>query len=371
MWSRTWEVTLGQGNVAAARVHDPAMHMQRYRRLVDDDLKALATPLCRLLDVQVPVIQAPVGSASTPELAAAVTNAGGLGMLAITWSDPATVRGQLERVSELTSGTVAVNASSAFPVRGQLEAALDSGIGVVSTFWGDPGDLRDLIEAAGAVHLHTVRSPAEAVLAVDAGVDAVVAQGWEAGGHVWGQVASLPLIPAVIDAVYPTPVIAAGGIADGRGLAAALVLGAQAAWMGTRFLTAVEASTHKEYRTRLLAADVTSAVYTACFDGGWPDAPHRVLRNPTLEAWEQAGRPTSPHRPYEDEIIAWAPSGRQFRRYDDMMPLADLEGQVDLMALYAGQSVGLVSDIRPAAEIVGAIVADARERLRAWSDPDA
>jgi NAD(P)H-dependent flavin oxidoreductase YrpB (nitropropane dioxygenase family) len=281
--------------------------------------------------------------------------------------EPSKVSADLKRVGELTSAPVGVNASLAFPVRAQVKAALDAGVGVVSTFWGDPAQLHDLIRAAGAVHVHTVRSPAEAVRAVDAGVDVVVAQGWEAGGHVWGDVASLPLVPAVVDAVDPVPVIAAGGIADGRGLAAALVLGAQAAWMGTRFLTAVEASTHVDYRARLLSADVTTTVHTGCFDGGWPDASHRVLRNQTLDDWEKAGSPSSPHRPGEGEVVARGSGGREFYRYDDMIPSADLEGGLDLMALYAGQSVGLVNDVLPAAEIVRKVVSDAANELGRWA----
>lgn len=327
----------------------------------------LETPLCGSLGIRVPVIQAPMGSASTPELAAAVSSAGGLGMLAITWMEPAAVSRHLRLTNHLTDAPVGVNAGLAFSVRPQVVAALDAGARVVSTFWGDPAALREPIEAADAFHLHTVRSPAEAVRAVEAGVDAVVAQGWEAGGHVWGEVASLPLIPAVVDAVDPVPVIAAGGIADGRGLAAALVLGAQAAWMGTRFLTAVEASTHPAYRERLLEADVNSTAHTTCFDGGWPDAPHRVLRNKTLDEWESAGYPTSPHRPGEGELVARDPTGREFHRYDDLMPLANFEGDLDLMALYAGQSVGLVNDIQPASEILRTIISDAARILDRWT----
>ena len=335
-----------------------------YGRLVNDSLPSLWTPLCALLGIRFPVVQAPVGSATTPELVAAVGGAGGLGMLAITWLQPSVVTSRLERVKDLTTAPVGVNASLAFPIRAQVEAALAAGVGLVSTFWGDPADLHDVIADAGALHLHTVRSPAEAMRAVQSGVDVVVAQGWEAGGHVWGEVASLPLIPAVVDAVAPVPVIAAGGIADGRGLAAALVLGAQAAWMGTRFLAAHEASTHPDYRARLLSADVTSTVHTACFDGGWPGAPHRVLRNRTLDEWEDAGCPAAPERPGEGEVIARGPHGTEFHRYDDMFPLAGLHGELDLMALYAGQSVGLVSDVRPASEILDTIVSDAARILQ-------
>jgi NAD(P)H-dependent flavin oxidoreductase YrpB (nitropropane dioxygenase family) len=328
---------------------------------------SLATPLCELLGIRFPVVQAPVGSAATPELAAGVSAAGGLGTLAITWLRPSAVTSRVERVKDLTTAPVAVNASLDFPIRAQLEAALAADVRLVSTFWGDPADVHAVIADAGALHLHTVRSPAEAVRAVESGVDVVVAQGWEAGGHVWGEVASLPLIPAVVDAVDPVPVIAAGGISDGRGLAAALVLGAQAAWMGTRFLTAVEAATHEDYRTRLISADVTDTAHTACFDGGWPDAAHRVLRNRTLDEWEDAGRPASPGRPGEGEVIARGPDGAEFHRYDDMFPLAGLHGELELMALYAGQSVGLVTEVLPAAEILDSIVSDAARSLQRWT----
>jgi NAD(P)H-dependent flavin oxidoreductase YrpB (nitropropane dioxygenase family) len=136
--------------------------------------------------------------------------------------------------------------------------------------------------------------------------------------------------------------------------------------MGTRFLTAAEASAHVEYRTRLLEADVTATAYTGCFDGGWPGAPHRVLRNSTLDEWERAGQPASPHRPGEGEVIAQGPDGHEFYRYDDMMPLSDLTGEVDQMALYAGQSVGLVTEVQPASEIVQTILSEAHSRLRQW-----
>lgn len=176
------------------------------------------------------------------------------------------------------------------------------------------------MHAAGALHLHTVGTAEEARRAVDVGVDVVVAQGWEAGGHVWGQVATMALVPAVVDAVQPVPVIAAGGIGDGRGLAAVLVLGAQAGWLGTRFLTAVEAATHDRYRRRVLEAAPEDAVYTRCFDGGWPNAPHRAIRNPTITAWEAAGCPPAPGRPGEGEVVATHRHGRPRLRYGDMIP---------------------------------------------------
>jgi NAD(P)H-dependent flavin oxidoreductase YrpB (nitropropane dioxygenase family) len=198
---------------------------------------------------------------------------------------------------------------------------------------------------------------------VDAGVDVIVAQGWEAGGHVRGEVATMALVPAVADAVGPVPVIAAGGIGDGRGLAAALMLGAQAGWIGTRFLTALEANTHELYRHQLVAASESDTVRTGCFDGGWPRAPHRVLRNSTLTAWETAGRPASPDRPGEDAVVAVDRHGRQHRRYHQAMPSTGASGEVEAMALYAGQSVALTTRSEPAAQIVSSIAEQAADLL--------
>lgn len=324
----------------------------------------LSPPLCRVLGVDVPIVQAPIGSASTPELAAAVANAGGLGMLAVSWMDAGEAAARITRTKQLTERPFGVNLALNFPIRDQLYAALLAGVHVVSTFWGDPRAIHDSIAGGGALHLHTVGTASEARRAVDAGVDVIVAQGWESGGHVWGKVATMALVPAVVDAVGPVPVIAAGGISDGRGLVAALMLGAQAAWMGSRFLTAVEADTHAAYRRRVMDADAEDAVYTTCFDGGWPDAPHRVLRNRALTDWEHAGEPLAPNRPGEGTRIVRDPSGRDYLLYDDMTPLASLTGEVDQMANYAGQSVGLVRDTAPAADIIDTIVQQARSLVQ-------
>jgi NAD(P)H-dependent flavin oxidoreductase YrpB (nitropropane dioxygenase family) len=319
----------------------------------------LVTPLCRRLHLRVPVVQAPIGSAASPELVAAVSNAGALGMLAGTWLTGGGVREQIRQVRQRTERPFGVNLILDFPVAEQLDACLAEGVGIVSTFWGDPAAVHELIRAAGAVHLHTVGSVDGARRAVDAGVDVVVAQGWEAGGHVRGQVSTMPLVPAVVDAVAPVPVIAAGGIGDGRGLAAALALGAQAAWLGTRFLTATEAYTHKLYRRHIIEAAAEDAVHTRCFDGGWPNAPHRALRNATINHWEAAGCPATPYRPGEGEVLAIDAAGRPHLRYEDLIPVPRMHGRLAEMALYAGQSVALVRDVRPAADIIARITAQA------------
>jgi NAD(P)H-dependent flavin oxidoreductase YrpB (nitropropane dioxygenase family) len=326
----------------------------------------LGTAVCRRLRLRVPVVQAPIGSAASPELVAAVSAAGGLGMLAATWLRADGVRAQIRQVRGRTDRPFGVNLVLDFPIAEQLDACLDLGVGIVSTFWGDPAAVQGRIRACGAVHIHTVGSVDEARRAVDAGVDIVVAQGWEAGGHVRGQASTMALVPAVVDAVAPVPVIAAGGIADGRGLVAALALGAQAVWLGTRFLTATEAHTHEVYRQHVIDAEAGDATYTRCFDGGWPGAPHRALRNATVDRWEAAGSPAAPHRPGEGETVAVDTEGRPHPRYEDLIPLPGMHGDVAEMALYAGQSAALVRDIRPAADIIAGIAAEAAAIVEHW-----
>ena len=182
--------------------------------------------------------------------------------------------------------------------------------------------------------MHTVGSAEEARRAVGSGVDIVVAQGWEAGGHVWGGVATLPLVPAVVDAVAPVPVIAAGGIGDARGVAAVFALGAQAAWLGTRFLLADEMPIHEEYRRHLTAATETDAEwYADLYSVGWPDAPHRALHNSTAEMWEAAGRPPLGGRPGEGEVIAHFASGDPIVRYSPAPPMVGTTGEIEALSL--------------------------------------
>jgi nitronate monooxygenase len=192
------------------------------------------TPVCELLGIEQPIVQAPM--AAVPQLAAAVSNAGALGMVTLTWSTPA--GDVIRETAALTGRPFGGNLVLASDQHRRLDEALEAGLRIVSLFWGDPASYVDQVHDANGIVLQTVGSAEEARRAVDNGVDVVVAQGWEAGGHVRAQVATLPLVPAVVDAVSPSPVIAAGGIGDARGVAAVLALGAQAAWLGTRFLLA-------------------------------------------------------------------------------------------------------------------------------------
>jgi nitronate monooxygenase len=322
-------------------------------------MPVLQTPLCKLLNIALPIIQAPMGGAATPALVAAVSNAGGLGMLPVTWHDLEALRDAIRQTRQLTTRPFGVNLVLKWPQQERLHICLEEGVAVVSFFWGDPSSYVAAVHAAGSLVMQTVGSAAEARRMRDASVDILVAQGWEAGGHVWGQVATLPLVPRVVDAVAPAPVVAAGGIADGRGLAAVLALGAAGAWMGTRFLASQEAHAHPVYKQKVLQAAETDTIYSCLFDGGWRDAPHRTLRNSTLTNWEVSGSPPSRGRPGEGERIAIRPDGTPLPRYSAELPGPEVTGEVEAMALYAGQSTGLVSRLQSAHDIVKEVADEA------------
>ncbi|MCG6856429.1 MAG: nitronate monooxygenase, partial [Salaquimonas sp.] len=286
----------------------------------------MRTPVCDLLEIDVPVIQAAIGGVTCPELAAAVSNAGGLGTIGMAGRGADGARNTIERTRELSNRSFAVNFILDFDCEKELATSLEAGVSLVSLFWGDPTPLVARIHEHGAKVMMSIGSVEEAKRAADAGVDVVVAQGWEAGGHVRGNTATLALVPRVVDAVSPLPVVAAGGIADGRGLAAVLALGAQAAWIGTRFLAATEADAHPEYRKRIFGAEASDTYYSALFDVGWPGAPGRVIRNSTVEAWEQAGKPSKERRPGLTDLLAATPDGEQARRYEAMTARSDFDG---------------------------------------------
>jgi NAD(P)H-dependent flavin oxidoreductase YrpB (nitropropane dioxygenase family) len=319
------------------------------------------TPLCDLVGIEVPIVLAPMGGAVTPNLAAAVSRAGALGMLPLTWTPPEQIAAVVEATRLHTDRPFGANLGLAWDQHERLATTLEAGVRVVSFFWGDASGLIGEARDGGALVFVTVGTADEGRAAADAGADVIVAQGWEAGGHVWGTVSTLALVPRVVDAVWPVPVVAAGGIADGRGLAAVLALGAAGAWVGTRFLAASEADIHPDYRRRILAAGEADTFYGTLFDRGWPDAPHRTLRNSTIDAWEQAGRPPTGSRPGEDEEPASRADGSPISRYAASTPTAAMSGDVEPLPHWAGQGVGLVTREESAADIVTSLVTEAEK----------
>jgi len=315
----------------------------------------LRTRFTELIGVDHPVASAGMGGGSTSgELVAAVSEAGGLGVLGATFLSPETVGDMLGRARELTSKPLGVNLllHAAYD---RVEEVLALEPAVLSTAW--PRDDQDLAAVFAKAHergcrvMHMVPVVDDAVRAVDAGADVIVAQGFEGGGHV-GEIASTVIVRQVAKAVAPVPVLAAGGFVDGAGLAAALALGADGVVMGTRFLATDEAPVEAYYKDAIVASDGTDTVVTTLGDSlsgrDWPGAWARVKRTRFVEQW--LGR--------EPELRR-----RRDRLWQELEQLDAANADDGLM--WIGQSAGLIDSIEPAADVVREVVADAEEILRA------
>jgi nitronate monooxygenase len=303
------------------------------------------------LGIGIPILQAPIGSLSSPQLAAAVSNAGAMGSIALTWCRPEQAARQVAATLALTKKPFFGNFVLSFPPAA-LAASLDAGLPVVTFSWGLPGKLVSGAHARGARVGVQVGTAEGARRARDEGCDFLVCQGVEAGGHVQSSMPLPDLLAAVVALAGDVPVVAAGGLADGRDIARVLRAGAAGAMLGTRFVASVESLAHPEYKQALVEARSADAAMSGCFDGGWPYALHRVLRNATLGDWEAAGCPPAGGRPGEGDIVATFPDGAVIHRYDDAPPRQDARGKVLDCCLYAGIGVEKVRDVRPAGQLV-------------------
>lgn len=303
-----------------------------------------------MLGCRIPLMQAPLGRGGGVPLASAVSRAGGLGTLGASWTDPTVLREELQALARATDRPYCVNLVLDFEQEERLEVAVEERAPWVSFSFGVEPALVARARGGGVRVLVQVGSVAAAREATQAGADGLIVQGVEAGGHVQSTVGLLPLLVDVRHAVS-LPLVAAGGIADPAAARAVLAAGADAVAMGTRFVASGESDAHPRYRERLLQAGAQDTVLTGLFDVGWPDVPHRVLRNATYDGWEAAGSPPPGARPGEGEEVA-SHAGRSVPRYAVNLPLAGATGDIDAMALYAGQSVGAVAAVEPAAAIV-------------------
>jgi nitronate monooxygenase/enoyl-[acyl-carrier protein] reductase II len=328
----------------------------------------LRTKLCRDLRIEVPILSAPFGGGTAgPELAAAVSDAGGLGLLGMGGLPARLIREAIRATRARTSRPFGVGLLLPFVQGSEIDLCVEERVPVLQLFWGDVRPHVDKATRAGIAVLVQVGSVDEARDAAAAGATAVIAQGFEAGGHVRGTASLAAFLPAVVEAVQPLPVIAAGGIATGRGVVAALALGAEAAMMGTRFVCSEESRASRAYKERIVRARARDTVHTMLFDVGWPDAAHRVLRNKAIEEWEAVGRPPSGRRPGEGEIVGRMTvdgAMADVPRYFVGNPMTDFEGDVEYVALYAGESCELVNDVKPAGVIVRDVVREAEEILK-------
>ena len=314
----------------------------------------ITTPLCALLGIEHPVFNASMAGTATGELAAAVSEAGGFGMIGGTNPTGAPwLREQIRIARSLTSRPFGVGFISSFPDTEELaRVALDEGVAAVTHSFADPTPFVAPAHAAGVKVLIQVQTLSRAITAAQAGADVIIAQGSDAGGHA-GAIGTFALLPAIVDAVGGVPVVAAGGIADGRGLAAALLLGAQGAWMGTRFMTSHEWGGPSWEREALLVATSDDTVQTRVYDviGERPfpaENPHRVLRNAFVDRWNGRESEIPAHR---EALQAEVASGHE---------------RVDLAIarVSAGVAAGLITSTRPAGEIVRDIVQEAEDLLR-------
>jgi NAD(P)H-dependent flavin oxidoreductase YrpB (nitropropane dioxygenase family) len=324
----------------------------------------LKTKFCELFGLEYPIVSAGMGGVATANLAAAVSEAGGLGTIALAGLPPEAIAAEISAARKLTEKPIAVNLLIPFLRPGILDALATQPISAVTLFWGDPAEYVPACKKLGFKVMWQCGSAPEAAAAKRAGADAIIAQGFEAGGHVRGVVTTFALVPEVRDAIGDLLMVAAGGISDGRGLAAAIALGADGAVFGTRFLASHEASAHPKYKQAVLDAQSGDTVHTKLFDIGWPNAAHRVIRTPLVDAWERAGGPAAPNRPGEGEVVARLHRDdleAPLPRYSVSPPTDSVEGDISGLPFYAGQSVGLIDAIAPAGDIVRQIADEARD----------
>ena len=339
----------------------------------------LQTRLTEAYGLEVPFIGAGMGFVSTPPLVAAVSNAGGMGTLGAALVPPDRLRALIRMTRSMTAGPFGVNIITQFTEEAHLDVCIEERVPVVSFFWNDPPEafIRRL-QAAGVKVWMQVGSLQEAHEVVRCGVDAVIVEGTEAGGHNRSTGTVFSLVPAVVDAIAPVPVIAAGGIADGRGVVAALALGAEAVWVGTRLVASQEAYAHDEYKRRIVEAEASNTVRTTIFGPEWPHQSMRVIRNRVVNEWitreHEVVYPPEPSELIGQTIL----SGKHvpLPKFSSLPPTPDATGDFEEMALIAGESVGLVKEIKPAGEIVHGMMEEARQiiehRLRwALSTPKA
>jgi len=305
------------------------------------------------LPSRLPVMQAPIGRAGGAELVAAVCQAGALGTIAGSWTAPDDLRAIVAAVRARTAEPFAVNLVLDFDQDARAALLAELRVPVVTFSWGVRPDLIALVRQAGCRVLVQVADVAAGRAAEAAGADGVIAQGIEAGGHVQSTTGLHVLVRSLARSLA-VPIVAAGGIVDRPGADAARAAGAVAVACGTAFVATHEARAAAAWKDALVASGAADTVLTGVFDGGWPDAPHRVLRNSTYRRWEAAGSPASGERPGEEDVLGHV-GGDPVYRYSDMPPTLDVVGDLEALCLYAGQGVELIDRVRPAAEVVAAV----------------
>lgn len=301
----------------------------------------IKTPLCELLGIRYPILQGGMAWVSTAKLAAAVSEAGGLGIIGSGHNDANWVRDQINRIREVTDKPFGVNVMLISPhLEEVMSVILDEKVPVITTGAGNPGKFIPKLKEVGTKVIPVISSVSLAQRLEKAGVDAVVAEGMESGGHI-GDLTTMALVPQVVDAVS-IPVIAAGGIADGRGLVAALALGAMGVQIGTRFMCATECEIHENVKKMILRAKDRHTDVSGRSTGH----PVRSLRNKLTRQFEELEKQCAPVQQLEE-----LGAGR--------LRAAMLEGDTENGTVACGQIAGLINEVKPAADIIEGIIAGA------------
>jgi enoyl-[acyl-carrier protein] reductase II len=313
-------------------------------------LQMLHTPLCDLLGIEHPIVLAGMGGVSMHKLVAAVSNAGGLGVIGAATLDAGGLRREIRKTRELTDKPFAVDLLAPIPdmIRPQVQVVFDEGIKIFVAGLAVPREFIDEMHERGMIVMVMIGKVRHAIKSEQAGADVVAAQGTEAGGHT-GEIGGLALVPQVVDAVK-IPVLAAGGIADGRGLVAALALGAQGVVVGTRFIATPEAQAAPHYREAILRSAEADTVRTRCYTG----KPARTIRNRYNEEWERKADQIQPFPmqvgiSVQEGVMDYMGIGRGADPDRSFMP--------------AGQGMGLIRQIKPAGEVLVDIVREAEAVL--------
>jgi len=312
-----------------------------------------AKALMETFGLKYPIVEAPHGNQTCPELCIAVANAGAMGALAaFSFDSEDTARKAVSKVRSATKGSFFVNFVLQFEPTA-LQAVLDAGAPVIQFSWGVPTKaMVAAVRAAKARFGMQVVSAQSARAALDLGADFLVCQGTEAGGHVEASRGLYETLPIILEEARETPVIAAGGIGNGQGIYKALAAGASGAALGTRFVATAESTAHPDYKHALATAGAKDTALTICFQDGW-SAIHRVLRNRTFNMWEADGCKSPGKRLGEGDVVATQADGTKIVRYENTSPRVGFGGSVTECAMWAGTSVEYIKDLPGAGELVG------------------
>ena len=327
----------------------------------------LSTSITRAFGLTTPIVNAGMAMIARPALAAAVCEAGGLGTIGGDINPPAVLRDLVRQTKTLTKRPFGVDLIGDFVTDEHLSVLIDEKVSLTIFFWTLPRRAQvEQLQRAGIKVWMQVGRVAEAEQASGLGADALIVQGAEAGGHNRAEASTMALFPRIRRHFPALPLLAAGGIVDGRTMAAALVLGADAVWCGSRFLASQEADAHDAYKSRVLAADVGDTAVLSIYGPEWPGQPMRAIVNDGARA--ALGRETEAIAEAAGDIVGSTVLNGQpipLPRYSAILPTRDFAGDIEQVCLTAGQSVGNIEEILPAGEIVRRMTCEAQAALDA------